>query len=56
MKMHIHIYKVLGKAEKDFPADTPAKEAKAKALQEAKEGKLDFNKSDCEFIAMDFKC
>ena len=48
---HIHIYKVLSKAEINIKAISPLV-ARRKALE--KRGKLKFGKSDCGYLALDF--
>jgi hypothetical protein len=49
---HIHLYKVIAKAETDIEADGE-EEALKTALE--KKDQLDFGKSDCKIIALDFE-
>ena len=51
MKYHIHIYKIVSKAETNVNADNPTG-AKIKALKRRK--RLKYKKSDCDYIALDF--
>ena len=51
--VHVHIYKVIRKAELDVPV-TDVKEAMKLALENAKKGELIFGLSDCEFLAEGF--
>lgn len=48
---HIHIYKILSKAELNIRADSP-QDARRRALE--KRDKLKFGKSDCRYLALDF--
>jgi len=53
MNVHVHIYKVIGKAEKNLCAgDTD--EASKVALRSAKAGELAFGESECEYIAIPY--
>lgn len=52
MKYHVHIYKVVEKAEINVEAKDEV-EAQEKAL--AEKDKLKFSVSDCNYIAMEFK-
>lgn len=53
MKIHVHIYKVVAKAEINLVTKDEA-EANEEALRIAKRDKLAFGKSDCEFLAISF--
>jgi len=55
-KVHVHVYKVTAKAEVEFDHANEAslEQRRAKALEMAKAGKIPFQKSDCEFIALGF--
>jgi len=48
---HVHIYKVLSKAELDVEADS-SQDARGRALK--KKDRLEFGKSDCKYLALDF--
>ena len=52
-KYHIHIYKVIGKLEKDIKSTSP-EQAKSDALTDVCNG-VEFSESDCKYIAMDFE-
>lgn len=51
MLIHIHVYKIAGKAEVDIKTENEF-EAKEKALAMMKQGSLKTMESDCEYIAM----
>ena len=51
---HVHVYKVTGKVE-ITTYSTSSKQAKEMALDAVKHSKDKFKKSDCKYIAMDFK-
>ncbi|RLG58748.1 MAG: hypothetical protein DRN95_03790 [Candidatus Hydrothermarchaeota archaeon] len=51
-KYHLHVYKVIGKAELDILARDEV-EAREKALQLV--GELVFQKSDCKYVVFSFK-
>jgi len=55
-KVHVHVYKVVMKAEVSFDHSDGAslEQRQAEALEMAKADKLLFQKSDCEFIALGF--
>lgn len=56
MKVHVHVYKVVGKAEITSERDT-VEQAQADALAMLKKVEKPrhlFGKSDCEYIAMAF--
>jgi len=54
VRVHVHIYKVIGKAEKDLDAEN-TDEASKVALRSAKAGELAFGESDCEYIAIPYE-
>lgn len=54
MKIHIHVYKVILKAEFDSDEFDSVEEAEAVALKLAEFGKLNFGESDCRFMALGF--
>jgi len=51
---HVHVYRVTGKAE-ITTYSTSSKQAKEMALEAVKHSKDKFKKSDCKYIALDFK-
>jgi len=51
MEYHIHIYKIIGKAEVDLEKES-VQAAQIEALQQAKTDSLQFSKSHCSFIAI----
>lgn len=53
---HVHVYKVVGKAEVDFDhsKSISLEQREREALDMAKDGKLQFEESDCNFIALGF--
>ncbi len=53
-KFHVHVYKVVGKAEVDTLAENGVK-AKEMALEAVKQGILKFTTAEETLIAMDFK-
>ena len=55
-KDHIHVYKVVEKAEVDFNHcnNISVEQRQAEALQMAANGKLDFKKSDCKMVVIGF--
>lgn len=54
MKTHVHVYKVISKAEIDSDKFDSIKDAEKNALNLAKSNELNFEESDCRFIALGF--
>lgn len=53
-KYHIHIYKVIEKAEVEIEAKNEI-EARHKGIELATEGKMEFGKTDCKMISMEWE-
>jgi len=55
-KNHIHVYKVIAKAEVDFETSDSVslEQHQEEALQMAKDDKLQFKSSDCNFVSLGF--
>jgi translation initiation factor IF-1 len=51
MEIHVHVYHVISKAEVDVDVKNQ-KVAMAEALGKVKGGKVKFEKSDCEYLAI----
>jgi len=54
MKTHVHVYKVISKAEVDSDEFDSVEEAEAVALKLAELGELNFEVSDCRFMLLGF--
>lgn len=56
MKIHVHVYKVILKAEIDFDKDEfdSVEVAESTALKLVESGELSLGESDCRFIALGF--
>ena len=54
MKTHVHVYKVISKAEIDSNKFDSIKDAEKNALKLAKTGEANFKDSDCRFIVLGF--
>jgi len=54
MKTHVHVYKVISKAEIDSDKFDSIKDAEKNALNLAKSNELNFEGSDCRFIVLGF--
>ena len=55
MKIHVHVYKVVTKAEIDSEKFGSIEDAEKNALNLAKSNELNFVESDCRFIALGFE-
>lgn len=55
MKVHVHIYRVIAKAEFDIENAVGLDGASTIALSKAKANELVFSESDCEFITLPFE-
>lgn len=55
MKYHVHVYKIVAKAEFDFDDVEDEVEARKKALSKAKEDDGLFGESDCKLLALTFE-
>lgn len=55
IKTHVHVYKVVSKAEVDSEEFETIEDAEKEALALARKELLDFGQSDCQFLSVGFK-